>query len=91
MLYHPCFVNVAVGKEIQAWRDSSNTAMVGTGKFGSAKAPMATATYPGTAPVRRWHSRQWHMEIVRWAATSSNGSRSQELQECLGRFRADGT
>jgi hypothetical protein len=27
--------------------DSSHTAMVGAGKFGSAKLPMATATYPG--------------------------------------------
>jgi hypothetical protein len=49
--YHPCFATrlggVSGGKETQGWRDSSHTAMVGTGKFGSAKLPMATATYPG--------------------------------------------
>src|SRR5262249_11544046 len=38
---------VSGGKESQGWRDSSHTAMVGAGKFGSAKLPMATATYPG--------------------------------------------
>jgi len=49
--YHPCFATrlggVSGGKETQGWRDSSHTAMVGAGKFGSAKLPMATATYPG--------------------------------------------
>jgi hypothetical protein len=48
--YHPCFVmrlgGVSGGKATQGWRDSSHTAMVGAGKFGSAKLPMATATYP---------------------------------------------
>src|SRR6516164_1359808 len=47
----PCFATrlggVSGGKETQGWRDSSHTAMVGAGKFGSAKLPMATATYPG--------------------------------------------
>jgi hypothetical protein len=50
-LFHPCFATrlggVSGGKESQAWHDSSHTAMVGAGKFGSAKLPMATATYPG--------------------------------------------
>ena len=50
-VYHPCFVTrlggVSAGKETQGWRDSSHTAMVGAGKFGSAKAPMATAMYTG--------------------------------------------
>lgn len=50
-VYHPCFATrlggVSAGSEIQGWRDSSHTAMVGAGKFGSAKVPMATATYPG--------------------------------------------
>src|SRR5262245_53694368 len=50
-LFHPCFATrlggVSGGKESQGWRDSSHTAMVGAGKFGSAKLPMATATYPG--------------------------------------------
>src|SRR5262249_4487979 len=49
--YHPCFATrlggVSGGKETQGWRDSSHTAMAGAGKFGSAKLPMATATYPG--------------------------------------------
>src|SRR5215471_10361606 len=44
----PCFARrlggVSGGKETQGWRDSSHTAMVGAGKFGSAKLPMATAT-----------------------------------------------
>jgi hypothetical protein len=31
------------GNETQGWRDSSHTAMVGAGKFGSAKLPIATA------------------------------------------------
>jgi hypothetical protein len=56
---HACFAarlgGVSGGKENQGWRDSSHTAMVGAGKFGSAKLPIATA--------RRWHSRQWHMEM----------------------------
>jgi hypothetical protein len=38
---------VSGGKETQGWRDSSHTPIVGAGKFGSAKLPMATATYPG--------------------------------------------
>jgi len=49
--YHPCFATrlggVSVGKETQGWRDSSHTPMVGAGKSGSAKLPMATAMYPG--------------------------------------------
>ena len=49
--YHPCFAarfgGVSGGSETQGWRDSSHTAMVGAGKFGSAKLPMATLTYPG--------------------------------------------
>ena len=53
LFYHPCFTarlgGVSGGKETQGWRDSSHTAMVGAGKFGSAKLPMATATYPGKA------------------------------------------
>ena len=48
---HPCFATrlggMSGGKETQEWRDSSHTAMVGAGKFGSAKLPMVTATYPG--------------------------------------------
>jgi hypothetical protein len=51
LIFHPCFATrlggVSGGKETQGWRDSSHTAMVGAGKFGSAKLPMATATYPG--------------------------------------------
>src|SRR5271165_1839479 len=51
LFYHPCFATrlggVSGGKETQGWRDSSHTAMLGAGKFGSAKLPMATATYPG--------------------------------------------
>jgi hypothetical protein len=51
LFYQPCFATrlggVSGGKETQGWRDSSHTAMVGAGKFGSAKLPMATATYPG--------------------------------------------
>src|SRR5215471_19290252 len=51
LLFHVCFATrlggMSGGKEIQGWRDSSHTAMVGAGKFGSAKLPMATATYPG--------------------------------------------
>jgi len=49
--FYPCFAmrlgGVSGGKDIQGWRDSSHTPMVGAGKFGSAKVPMATATYPG--------------------------------------------
>jgi hypothetical protein len=49
--HHACFATrlggVSGGKETQGWRDSSHAAMVGAGKFGSAKLPMATATYPG--------------------------------------------
>ena len=45
MIYHPCFATrlagVSGGKDTQGWRDSSHTAMVGAGKFGSAKLPMA--------------------------------------------------
>jgi hypothetical protein len=48
---HPCFAmrlgGVSDGKETQGWRDSSHTPIVGAGKFGSAKLPMATATNPG--------------------------------------------
>jgi hypothetical protein len=48
---YPCFAvrlgGVSGGKKTQGWRGSSHTAMVGAGKFGSAKLPMATATYPG--------------------------------------------
>src|SRR5262245_56898887 len=51
LLFHPCFATrlggVSGGKETHGWRDSSHTAMVGAGKFRSAKLPMATATYPG--------------------------------------------
>jgi hypothetical protein len=51
LFYHPCFAarlgGVSGGKETHGWRDSSHTAMVGAGKFESAKLPMATATYPG--------------------------------------------
>src|SRR4029079_648991 len=115
--YQACFGarlgGISGGKDTQVWRASSHTAIVGGGKFGSAKVPMATATYPGkpspsqytvephigqkckvkalplsalrvhavalpakvicsrrkrawlliTAPVRRWHSRQWHMDM----------------------------
>src|SRR5438874_1052993 len=47
----PCLAmrlgGVPGGNEIQGWRDSSHTAMVGAGKFGSAKLPIATTTYPG--------------------------------------------
>jgi hypothetical protein len=51
LFYHPCFGirlgGVSGGKESQGWRDSSHTAMVGAGKSGSAKLPMATMMYPG--------------------------------------------
>jgi hypothetical protein len=49
LFYHACFATRlgGVSGETQGWRDSSHTAMVGGGKFGSAKAPIATATYPG--------------------------------------------
>jgi len=51
LFYHPCFAarlgGVSGGKETHGWRDSSHTAMVGAGNFGSAKLPTATATYPG--------------------------------------------
>jgi hypothetical protein len=50
-VHHPCFAmrlgGVSGGKDTQGWRDSSHTPMVGAGKFGSAKLPIATATYPG--------------------------------------------
>ena len=50
-LDHPCFAmrvgGVSGGNETQGWRDSSHTAMVGAGKLGSPKLPMATAMYPG--------------------------------------------
>src|SRR5258708_26320428 len=50
-LFHPCFATrlggVSGGRETQGWRDSSHTLMVGARQFGSAKLPMATATYPG--------------------------------------------
>jgi len=48
---HPCFAErfggVSNGKASQGCRDSSQTAMVGAGKPGSAKLPMATLTSPG--------------------------------------------
>src|SRR6516165_7241783 len=48
---YPCFAmrfgGVSGDRESQGWRDSSHTPIVGAGKFGSAKLPMATATYPG--------------------------------------------
>ena len=51
LLYQPCLVvrlgGVSGGNATQGWRDSSHTAMVGAGKFGSAKLPTATATNPG--------------------------------------------
>jgi hypothetical protein len=44
-LFHPCFATrlggVSDGKETQGWRDSSHTAIVGAGKFGSAKLHLA--------------------------------------------------
>jgi putative tryptophan/tyrosine transport system substrate-binding protein len=48
---HPCFAIrlVSGGNETQGWRVSSHTEMVGAGKFGSAKLPMATATISGKA------------------------------------------
>jgi FtsP/CotA-like multicopper oxidase with cupredoxin domain len=55
-LFHPCFAarlgGVSGGKESQGWRDSSHTAMVGAGKFGSAKLPMATQQL--IPPGDRW-------------------------------------
>jgi hypothetical protein len=49
--YHACFGTrfggVSGGRETQGWRVSSHTAMVGAGKLGSAKLPMATVTCPG--------------------------------------------
>jgi hypothetical protein len=48
---YPCFLarfgGVSGGKETQGWRVSSHTAMVGAGKFGSAKLPMATGDVSG--------------------------------------------
>jgi hypothetical protein len=53
LIYHPCFATrlagVSGGKDTQAWRDSSHTAMVGAGKFGSAKLPMAIGDELGRA------------------------------------------
>src|ERR1700730_12647834 len=50
LFYHTCFATrlrgVSAGKETQGCRDAAHTAMVGAGKFGSAKLPIATATYP---------------------------------------------
>src|SRR5262249_22906129 len=49
--FYPCFAmrlgGVSDGKDTQGCRDSSHTPIAGAGKFGSAKLPMATATYPG--------------------------------------------
>ena len=48
---HPCLAirlgGVSGGSKTQEWRDSSHTAIVGGGKFGSAKFPTATTTSPG--------------------------------------------
>jgi hypothetical protein len=44
LLRRPLGRRVSGGKETQEWRVSSHTAMVGAGKFGSAKLPMGTAT-----------------------------------------------
>jgi hypothetical protein len=38
------FGGVSGASVTQGWRDSSQTEIVGAGKFGSAKAPMAMAT-----------------------------------------------
>src|SRR5262249_53918663 len=50
-LFHPCFATrlggVSGGREAQGGRASAHRLMVGAGNFGSAKLPMATATYPG--------------------------------------------
>ena len=50
-IHHPCFAvrlgGVSDGNYTQGWRDSSQTAMPGGGKVGSAKLPMATMTVPG--------------------------------------------
>ena len=49
--HYPCFAarcgGMSDGRENQGWRDCSHTAIDGAGKSGSAKLPMATATYPG--------------------------------------------
>jgi hypothetical protein len=48
---HPCFamrlVACSDGKGTQGWRHSSHTEMVGGGKLGSAKVPIATAITSG--------------------------------------------
>jgi hypothetical protein len=48
---------VSVGSEIQGWCVSSQTEIVGAGKFGSAKLPIATATIPGKASLSKIDSR----------------------------------
>ena len=49
--FHPCFAirldGASGANETQGWRDSSHTETAGAGKFGSARFPMATMTYPG--------------------------------------------
>jgi hypothetical protein len=45
---------VSGGNETQRWHDSSHTETVGAGKFGSAKFPMATMTYPGKLSLSQW-------------------------------------
>ena len=54
---HPCFGarlgGTSGGSATHGWRASSHTAIVGAGKSGSAKVPMATATKPGKpSPVQ---------------------------------------
>jgi hypothetical protein len=53
--YQPCFAmrlgGVSGGKETQGWRDCSHTAMVGAGKFGSAKLPIGNSDVPRKAVV----------------------------------------
>jgi hypothetical protein len=51
LFHNPCLASrvggVSGGNETQVWADSSHTAIVGAGKLGSAKFPMATAINPG--------------------------------------------
>jgi hypothetical protein len=61
---------VSGGKETQGWRDSSHTAMVGAGKFGSAKLPMATVTYPGKPSFSYQLVRMGSLFVFRDAAQS---------------------
>jgi hypothetical protein len=52
---------VSGGEEIHGWRDCSHTAMVGAGKFGSAKLPMET-NVAQTKPLVWANNDAYHLE-----------------------------